>query len=542
MGTRRLTFYLMRDEVLEFDAALAADKPTDAVELNDSSGVDGRFYRARPRPKTPGWVSFVQPILAEELGNMRSSSASGLLLIRSSGRIFALTFGYGRSLLDLSKIEYQFGLRVALNRIDPSQIRSLDTKTFEDMVVTTNTQVSKSAELPTFRVDVSTDILRAATGEPSDKAFAKRLSGADALVMNLQADPADLPDLCDKLLDAFGDDKYKSDFAWIDQLGLVRDIDLLHTLNEHLVEDLAGGAPATTHLACPESISWEDIDSFKIGGTRNREYDDLDIDAYLAQLGDDRPEITLSNLRTRRVSVRFARAEKFDQRWTLYQCLVSEQRKDGTLYVLIEGRWFAISDSLVAEVDSFVSGLSTPRATFIPAAQGEAEKDYNVRLADSSPGALLTLDARIKRPGGAASGIELCDVLTDQGEFIHVKRKTRSTTLSHLFAQGSVSAATFLGDGHFRDEIRDLINAEVADDSKAVWLDLIPDSSNPVDRSQYCVTYAVVANSARDGVDWLPFFSKLNLMQHGRQLRNLGFDVAVARVPVAQAAVASAPD
>jgi uncharacterized protein (TIGR04141 family) len=50
--------------------------------------------------------------------------------------LFAITFGYGRGFLDLSRIEHRFGLRVALNRIDPSQIRSLDTKTFEDMVVT----------------------------------------------------------------------------------------------------------------------------------------------------------------------------------------------------------------------------------------------------------------------------------------------------------------------------------------------------------------------------------------------------------------------
>jgi uncharacterized protein (TIGR04141 family) len=524
----------MRSEVQQFDEALAEDKPTSVIELADSSGIDGRFYQVPPRPKRPGWVSYLQPILADDIGDTRSSSASGLLLIRSSGRMFALTFGYGRSMLDLSKIEHQFGLRVALNRIDPSQIRSLDTKTFEDMVVTTNTQASKSAELPTFRVDVSTDILRAATGEPRDKSFAKRLSGADALVMNLETDPADLPDICSNLLAAFEDDEYRADFAWIDQLALVRDVDLVDMLNERLVKDLAGGVTAATHLAFPESIGWEDIDAFKITGTRNHEYDDLDLDAYLEQLGESRAELTLNNLKTRRVSVRFARSEKFDDRWLLYQCLVSEQRVDGRLYVLIEGRWFAINESLVSEVDSFVSGLSAPRLALIPALPGEAEKEYNGRLASSSPESLLKLDAKIKRPGGAASGIELCDVLTAQGEFVHIKRKSRSATLSHLFAQGSVSAATFLSDGHFRDEIRSLIGTEARGGRRDMWLDLIPSGSDPVERSRYSVTFAVVANTTRSGMDWLPFFSKLNLMQHGRQLRNLGFDVAVSRVPVGQ--------
>ncbi|MCV7041346.1 TIGR04141 family sporadically distributed protein, partial [Mycolicibacterium moriokaense] len=57
----------------------------------------------------PAWVGFVQPLLTDQLSDIRSASTSALLLLRTSDRIFALTFGYGRSLLDLSKIEYQFG-------------------------------------------------------------------------------------------------------------------------------------------------------------------------------------------------------------------------------------------------------------------------------------------------------------------------------------------------------------------------------------------------------------------------------------------------
>jgi len=38
------------------------------------------------------------------------------------------------------------------------------------------------------------------------------------------------------------------------------------------------------------------------------------------------------------------------------------------------------------------------------------------------------------------------------------------------------------------------------------------------------------AKSARSGADWLPFFSKLNLMQHGRQLHNMRFPVSISRL------------
>lgn len=533
MGTTRLTIYLMSEGLTDLEEALDKDKPKGEVRLAADSGLDGRFYRAVSGPKEPGWVAYVRPILSEDLADLRSSSASGLLLIRTRERIFAVTFGYGRSLLDLSKIEFQFGLRVALNRINPSQLRSLDTKTFEDMVVTTAKAVSRSAELPTFGIDISTDLLRAVTGEPRDTNFAKRLSGSDALVMNIESKSSDLPRLCGELLDAFEDDYYKMDFGWIDQLSLVRDMGLQNRLDELLVSDLSAGDTGSTHMAVPEPVGWEDIDAFKIGGTRNHEYDDLDLEAYLVELGERRSKVGVPTLKSRKVAIRFARSDEFDSRWPLYRCLVSEQRIDGKLYVLVEGRWFAIGDSLVAELDQYLGTLASPRASLIEAKPGENEKAYNRRLAGSGEG-LLNLDARIKRPGGAASGIELCDVLSDTGEFIHVKRKSRSSTLSHLFAQGSVSAETFIRDGEFRDEIRKVIEADSAGDSGEPWLDLVPTSAHEVDRSRkYSVTFVVVANSSKSGADWLPFFSKLNLMQHGRRLRGLGFDVAVARVAIA---------
>lgn len=74
------------------------------------------------------------------------------------------------------------------------------------------------------------------------------------------------------------------------------------------------------------------------------------------------------------------------------------------------------------------------------------------------------------------------------------------------------------------------MEAKTVDPDKSRWLSLIPDGASPVDRSKYAVSYVVIANSTKPGTDWLPFFSKLNLMQNGKQLRNLGFDVSITRV------------
>jgi uncharacterized protein (TIGR04141 family) len=517
---------------LQPDDAIAPNKNPQSQTLDPSSGVEGRFYFSSRPADPPVWVSFVQPILSSPLQSVKTSSASGLLVLKANDRFFALTFGYGRGFINPSKVEHQFGLRVALNRIDPRHIRSLDTKTFEDMVVTKNAQSSKSSELPTFGIDVSRDMLRAVTGEPRDKSLAKRLSGSDALVLNVEIMPADLPKLCEELLEAFSEDAYKTDFEWIDHLALVTDAESVSKLNTLLEKQLVAGDTSNTHMAMPEAIDWEDVDAFRIGGTRKEEYEDLDLDDYLGRLGAEKSDITIERLRSRHVSVRFSRSNDFDSRWNVYQCLVTEQRLGSQLHVLIEGRWFVVSDSLVAKVDQFAAALPASATTLIESTPGEIEAKYNARLADSAPSDLLLLDARIKRPGGAASGIELCDVLSPRGEFIHVKRKSRSATLSHLFAQGAVSATTFVADGTFRDELRKVVENETEEPQRSVWLDMIPGGKAYVDRSRYSVSYAVIANSTRSGTDWLPFFSKLNLMQNGQQLLNLGFRVSVSRVAI----------
>ena len=526
MTIKRLTVFLLRD-VSSPDDAIRQDKHPTAISVDPSSGLVGCFFYENSHSKPPSWVAEVSPVLSAPVQAVFSASASGLLILETAGRHFAITFGYGKGYLDPAKIQRQFGLKVALNRIDPRQIRSMDTKTFEDMVVTKNTQTSKSSDIPNFGVDVSRDILRAVAGEPLDQSFAKRLAGSDALVLSAELNVSDIATKCADLLMAYNDTAYRANFEWIDHLEIVEDKAITASLDDELESQLQVGDTSRTHMATPDPVAWEDIDAFKIGGTKQHEYDDLDLDEYVRVLGAETSEITTSRLKSRPVSVRYTRASQFDGVWNVYQCLVSEQRLGGQLYVLIEGRWFAISDTLVGQVDDFLRGLATASLPIQNANVDELEPAYNNRMAATNPQDLLLLDAKIKRPGGASTGIEFCDLLSSTGDLIHVKRKSRSATLSHLFAQGSVSATTFVSDGEYRDQLRATITATAPAGTAGKWLALIPDSSSVVDKSNYSVNYVVLTKGARTGTDWLPFFSKLNLMQHGKQLQTLGFAVSI---------------
>lgn len=540
MATQRLTIYLLRD-IDKFDDALAEDagKGLDSSKLSQASGLAGRFYSKKSFTRTPGWVKYLDPAVDGGVQGLQSASASGLLILKVDSHTFALTFGYGRSFLNQAKIERRFGLKVVLNLIDERQIRSLDTKKFDEMVVSTNTQTSRTTELPTFGVDILRDIVRAVTGIAPQNSGYKSLSGADALVLGIDKPVTDLPAFLRDLYLHYTATKYQAWFGWVDQLAEVKDPALVSALDDQLVKQLKASEVSSTHMAMPENLEWEDIEHFLIAPTvRQTHFDELDLDAYLGHPATKPGELTVDRLKSRKVSVKFLRSADADARWSVYQCLVSEQRLSGVLYALIEGRWFSIADSLVTQVDTAIAAIPQATVSLPVGLPGESEGDYNARAASTSTD-LALLDKELVAPDGSKTRIEFCDLMSSDGSLVHVKRKSRSSTLSHLFAQGHVSAEALV-DGALRDQVRSAIQKAAGTADASRWLDLVPPSSSAPERDRVTVTYAVIANSTATGVDWLPFFSRLTLMQTVRDLNRLGFTkVALMRVPVQASASGS---
>lgn len=534
VAKRRLTVYLLDESVQDYETAVEQASQGDLLELPSKSGIEGAVAFRAAAPRTPEWMSLFAGALSEDqIPELLTAGASGILLLRASGRIFALTFGYGRSMLNLQRIEFQFGLRVVLNGVDHRHLKSLDRKTFDDMVVATSTQVSRTAEVPAFGIDTSSDILKAVTGKPRDDKFGTTISGSDSLVLSVDASLTDLPKLCEQLLHLFESSEYRAEFGWVDHLSEVRDAALKSSLNEMVVSAIKRGETSSTHFAAPEVLNWNEIEAFRLGGSRTTEYEDLDLDRYLAALGSQAEELTVERLKERRVQVKYSRIDEWYPKWPIFNCLVSEQRVGDRLFALIEGRWFSIAASLVEEIDGFLTGVETAELQFPTQLVDEVEGAYNQRVAQQSAGGYLLLDARTLRARGARSGIEFCDLLSSGRNLVHVKRKTRSATLSHLFSQGFVSFSTFLQDQTYRESLRAYIEGSpLPEIEKERWLGIIPGPTDALNASDYTVSYVILANTSLTRHDWLPFFSKLNFMQHAKQLKMMGAKVTLDRVDV----------
>ena len=132
---------------------------------------------------------------------------------------------------------------------------------------------------------------------------------------------------------------------------------------------------------------------------------------------------------------------------------------------------------------------------------------------------MVTLDGDLASIPGETT-IEICDLFSASRQFIHVKRTTRSKDLSHLLAQGSVSAKLFHQYPDYRQQFRERLPASMRQ--------LI--ATNNVRPEEYTVVYAIVAPAHRNYPEELPFFTKVHLLFHTRVIRLMGYNVRLCHV------------
>jgi uncharacterized protein (TIGR04141 family) len=215
-------------------------------------------------------------------------------------------------------------------------------------------------------------------------------------------------------------------------------------------------------------------------------------------------------------------------------------------YVLFDGRFWEVEPTYLAELDAWIERLNEWAGDLPPARPGEKEGAYNARAAARSSHYLL-MDKDLVHVPEVTGDIELCDILSSDGDLVHVKRKVRSSQLSHLFAQGRVAADLMARSEVFRR--RALAKVRSAEKAKQTQEDAKAAAATPPRRSpkiidqfatfdehglvnsDFNIVYAILADwQGRDLVERLPFFSKVNLRKHATDLRTEGFRVSYRRV------------
>ncbi|HZP96357.1 MAG TPA: DUF6119 family protein [Candidatus Limnocylindria bacterium] len=525
-----LTVFLLRREIEDARQALGGRIAEEfgEVELRRLP-IDARLFVRRSVVRHPWWESFFASVTREPLV-VKASTAGAILFVTVAKQLFAFTFGTGRFALDPSSYERDFGLRVTLNAVDPRALRSIDMQTVEELTLFTQRQASRSSGLEVFQLDEIRDMLRGVVGQPKDPSLAQLLAGSDRLALRARVRLTDLATLCERLQELYGSNVYKDAFGFIDQMRRVTEPDLLASLDERLVQALEEPEDATLHMAPPEPIDWEDF-----GGYRYEPIDkdapprgDLDVVELVETFEEARKRsLELDDLRKRvRVVSLSAATGQPAHHWSLYDTMVTEFAVGDQRYVLSGGDWFEVSATFAEQTAAAVNALPTSAIAFPSSPKGEVEAQYLTRavpLLEAGEGiGYALMDQKLVACTGAPSRIEVCDLLNELKQFIHVKRRTASATLSHLFAQGTTSATAFIGDRGFRLAARDELPA--AWDAAAIFPE-----DQPI-AGEYTVTYAVIARGNGPLGETLPFFSQVNLTHASRILRTMGFAVELAHI------------
>ena len=524
LKTQKLSIRLLKEGLEPEDSLRSESK----VKLNDWSRIEGAKISLGNMGghSAPKWADFLD-LGDNEKNELRNRTTYGIVFVPTSNRWFAVSFGMGHVKLDPSKYEQNFGLRTVLNTVNPEQIRSVDIRTPDENTLTRRSQTSRASDQTAFNIDSNCDIVYSLAGIPDSDDLGSSIVGKDSLVIHRKTVVDDLPEICSEVYDHYKKKDYEKHFGWIDQILHIRDKKLIEKLDTRLVdtikESIEGSVTDNLYLAFPVIYDPEKKNSIRYKGFRSSDLHlDLDVLEYIEALRKRGiTEYSHKCLTSHTVHEVDDDGRDCGGKWKIRECICFEATYNGQTYVLSGGVWYQIDSDLAEAVKDFFE--KAERINLPPAEAGENEESYNRRVAAIDNNGLLCLDRKLIKPTGATYSIEVCDFISRKKELIHVKNKTSSSRLSHLFKQGTVSAQVLSGDRQSRTMARSKIK-EVEQETKQTGFEsILPASDEDYYPSDYTVVYAVISTGSEPK---LPFFSLIAFRQAAQYLQVLGYRCA----------------
>jgi len=316
---------------------------------------------------------------------------------------------------------------------------------------------------------------------------------------------------------------------WVDNIRKVKVRSEIEILDRKLLDNIKLKSEGIT-ITIPEIVQWDTIYGFSFTRTKSSIKPMIEKGEYLSNI--DVATISIDSIKRDRLFMYDVHENEFE--YPIYKCIYFEYKDESKTYILFSGIWYEIDNVFISRVDAILARINVSKLTFPTVyvweetkdkekkLKIETEGDYNERAANSQ--GYYLLDKKLIKSNRTTTSIELCDLMTKNKQFIHVKhRKGGSAGLSHLFAQGSVSAEILLGDKEFRKETRKVLRKVSDGLQHSVPLDNF--KSDGVE-----IVFLILGEESASLKNNLPFFSKVNLSKAFENLSQRGFDVTIAGV------------
>lgn len=522
----KLNIYLMDESVKQPESALLREKLSEEpaykrLDTRNNLQYQIDAYLQEETVRTPEWVDPIAEYYVIDKNSVKNRSNSLVLLIAVEGRIFAITYGYGYTALNKQKIEFNFGLKAALNAVDPEKLRSVASRNMDMSTKQTLVVSNLDSLVHEFKFQPDSDMVRMVSGIPINLEIGSKISGSDSIVINTKLDLQNLYRLCQELFELYQSENYKHSFSFIDHVRLVKEEDLLAELNKNFDAQFEGGNAHSIVFSNPEISEFEVIDTYELRYNRNKiTLSELDSSLIFTELQNN------GNFSKKAEDIKIVAMGSdgtyVGKKENLRKFAVFETDHEGKKYILMVDKWYEVDKNFYDEITRRLSGIEEIETKgYLPIMpSGMNEGTY---CSDVVPMTLpyACLDTNLFR-GLSDSKVEVADLLTPNKDLICVKKYDKSSKpLSHLFNQAKVSARMFVRERDYRKFVSE----------QAITSGKISDFSPDINRQELRYVLAIAFEKEGKVVELLPFFSKITLLDTLDTLADLGFRVAVTRIP-----------
>lgn len=473
--------------------------------------------------------------------NLLQVHKGALVFLPIEDACFALAFGQVIHHLEETAFEYDFGLRVTLNSLDPKKLKSADMLE-PGAARRRRTQVPKSTELTYLDFDANSDVIKSLTGKVKDEyeELFKNATGSVSLKVNLKLEPHELPGICETLLELYESDDYKEAFPNIQNIVPVKDPLEAAPLDAALLRSVRENDGRTT-LTIPDIVDYRDNTSciFFANGESSNVFPDISIEHLYEFLEEtmDIATLSLEQLKSFRMMLTDVDGSPGPS-FGIFRSLIFEtESNDGqAIYHINEGSWYKVEreylDRLRNYLDAKCEDSDLCPYNHDAAENGKAvysEENYNSAVPAWSNN-FICLDQTDISPAGSTA-IEPCDIYTatadqtalggSRARLYHIKISTRSSQLSHLFNQGLNSIELIAANDASREKMRKLVRDRLNGNNE-------PNFLSPIDNREFKVVFGIITHKDRgERSNNLPLFSKISLMRNMQRLELMKVPVAL---------------
>lgn len=443
-------------------AFVLGDEPTDGevpVQMSDAP-----LLIVRSVPASGGWLDAVVGLVPEiALGDARDYYGA-LLFQRVDGDTVLWSFGNAWSTINTVATIPRFGLLAGLNALlsTPAPVGSPPrevgvrglTAAVRAAVVRRATLTATRPSSPTAmeRVDHASDAAAMAELTTHHSTFGRITAGRSLRFDAPFTSVTELEQYAREAIRLYRRDDYTHDdgYKWIDYTVPVGDqTEIDNVLDELLAQANDTAAPLAVDMVWAEPDPHTDVAARYVCFPRERSGPGaahrLDLTWPSARQWLAAHAAGQGGSEALRTNVRFysdddTRVHTIE----LWELLVAQLSLNGTTYIVSDGDVWRTSPTHIANIDALLATHAIINPPWLPRyLPGEVEGDYNQRAAAHGPHALL--DKKLVNLPGHTT-FEAGDLLSDDGRLMHIKRKTRSSAMSHLTTQAIVSTRLLRGE------------------------------------------------------------------------------------------------